>query len=62
MSCGKKIRIPTIYNMTYFIAVLWIYFDLSRGKFRLVYINAMLYKLMQMPEVPALSKEDIRPI
>ena len=35
---AAKIRIPTIFNMTYFTAELLIYFDLSRGKFRFLFI------------------------
>ena len=42
----QKIRIQKIYNMAYFIAVLSIYFDLSRGKFRLVYINCVRFCLL----------------
>ena len=39
---AAKIRIPAIYNMTYFIAELSIYFYLSRGnKLRLLYSKAL---------------------
>ena len=38
----QKIRIPMMYNMADYIAELSIYFDFSRGKFRLVYYSVLL--------------------